>query len=482
MASLNGKQIANLKMEKIAKEGKVLKRGEHIHTWRPRYFILFEDGTLVGYKTKPANPGADFLNIFSVKGSQITKKNFSGKPGFTLRCLQIDAYVDRNFQLEEDSDRDEWCMQIERIGSKVSAQARIADTTNPDDMSQFTDPSKTKSKITLEDFELLKVLGKGTFGTVMLSKEKSSGEIFAIKVISKEMIIEKDEIKHTLTENKVLQQTKHPFLTGLKYSFQTKDKLCFVMEYVNGGELFFHLSRERRFSEDRSRFYSGEITLGLEYLHSHKIIYRDLKLENLLLDQEGHIKLTDFGLCKQDIAYGDTTSTFCGTPEYLAPEVIEDDSYGLCVDWWSLGVVLYEMICGRLPFYHQDHDLLFEVILTKPVRFPHDISGKAMSVLEGLLRKDPSQRLGGGKDGPAEVKSHPFFASIDWEKLFNKEIDPPFKPKIKSVTDVSYFDTEFTSENPQKTLAAAPVSTSMGNKMENTFPDFTFVDKDSQLK
>lgn len=478
MASLDKRIDTIIKQEKIVKEGKVLKRGEHIHTWRPRYFILFEDGTFVGYKVKPASPGTDCLNIFSVKGSQVTKKNFAGKPGFTLRCLQIDSYVDRNFQLEDDPERDAWCMHIERIGTKVKTQ----NSAPSDDLSIYTDPSKTKTKISLEDFELLKVLGKGTFGTVMLSKEKSSGEIFAIKVISKEMIIEKDEIKHTLTENKVLQQTKHPFLTGLKYSFQTKDKLCFVMEYVNGGELFFHLSRERRFSEDRSRFYAGEITLGLEYLHSHKIIYRDLKLENLLLDQEGHIKLTDFGLCKQDITYGETTSTFCGTPEYLAPEVIEDDSYGLSVDWWSLGVVVYEMICGRLPFYHQDHDLLFEVILSKPVRFPHDISGKAISVLEGLLRKDPSQRLGGGKDGPSEVKGHPFFASVDWEKLFDKEIEPPFKPKIKSDTDVSYFDPEFTSENPQKTLNAAPVSSSMDKKMESTFQDFTYVDGESHLK
>lgn len=235
---------------------------------------------------------------------------------------------------------------------------------------QGTSNSKSsgKRKVTLENFEFLKVLGKGTFGKVILCREKATRRLFAIKILKKEVIIQKDEVAHTLTENRVLRSTNHPFLTvsnslsfksnhafliyhskiqSLKYSFQTNDRLCFVMEYVNGGELFFHLSRERVFSEDRTRFYGAEIISALAYLHSQGIIYRDLKLENLLLDKDGHIKIADFGLCKEDITYGRTTKTFCGTPEYLAPEVLEDNDYGRAVDWWGIGVVMYEMV-GKL--------------------------------------------------------------------------------------------------------------------------------------
>ncbi|XP_010774122.1 RAC-gamma serine/threonine-protein kinase-like [Notothenia coriiceps] len=180
---------------------------------------------------------------------------------------------------------------------------------------------------TMNDFDYLKLLGKGTFGKVILVREKASGIYYAMKILKKEVIIAKDEVAHTLTESRVLKNTRHPFLTSLKYSFQTKDRLCFVMEYVNGGELFFHLSRERVFSEDRTRFYGAEIVSALDYLHSAKIVYRDLKLENLMLDKDGHIKITDFGLCKEGITDTATMKTFCGTPEYLAPEVVEEGGW-----------------------------------------------------------------------------------------------------------------------------------------------------------
>lgn len=210
------------------------------------------------------------------------------------------------------------------------------------------------------------MLGKGTYGKVILCREKATAKLYAIKILKKEVIIQKDEVAHTITESRVLQTTNHPFLIvgfilnllflslllnilffhlqSLKYSFQTNDRLCFVMQYVNGGELFFHLSRKRVFSEERTRFYGAEIISALGYLHSQSIIYRDLKLENLLLDKDGHIKIADFGLCKEDITYGRTTRTFCGTPEYLAPEVLEDNDYGRAVDWWGTGVVMYEMV------------------------------------------------------------------------------------------------------------------------------------------
>ena len=373
---------------------------------------------------------------------------------------------------------------------------------------------------------MLKVLGKGTFGKVrqaepsrasglvrcapflpssradpprppprpvfaalqvMLGREKATGEIFAIKILKKEVILEKEEVSHTMTENTVLQSTDHPFLTsalrprraaprrldafspypslltlfsffffflpppspGLKYSFQTKELLCFVLEYVNGGELFFHLSNDKIFTEDRAKFYVAEITLAITYMHDHNIIYRDLKLENLLLDRHGHVKITDFGLCKEEISYGATTTTFCGTPEYLAPEVLEDNDYGRAVDWWGVGVVLYEMMCGHLPFYNRNHEVLFDLILHEDIRLPDHLSPEAKDVLSKLLDKNPSTRLGGGTGDGKDVMSHPFFASIDFEKLYRRELPAPFKPKVKDDMDVSNFDTMFTSEPAQ---------------------------------
>lgn len=191
--------------------------------------------------------------------------------------------------------------------------------------------------------------------------------------------------------------------------------------------------------------------IACRYLHSQGIIYRDLKLENLLLDKDGHIKIADFGLCKEEITYGSTTKTFCGTPEYLAPEVLEDNDYGLAVDWWGTGVVMYEMICGRLPFYNRDHDVLFTLILMEEVKFPRNISAEARSLLSGLLAKIPSERLGGGPDDVKEIMAHPFFASINWKDLENKKITPPFKPQVTSETDTRYFDSEFTGESVELT-------------------------------
>ncbi|XP_023773902.1 RAC-beta serine/threonine-protein kinase-like isoform X2 [Cyanistes caeruleus] len=255
----------------------------------------------------------------------------------------------------------------------------------------------------MSDFDYLKLLGKGTFGKVILVREKCSGRYYAMKILRKEIIIAKDEVAHTVTESRVLQSSRHPFLTALKYAFQTHDRLCFVMEYANGGELFFHLSRERVFPEPRARFYGAEIVSALEYLHSRDVVYRDIKLENLMLDKDGHIKITDFGLCKEGVTHGTTMRTFCGTPEYLAPEVLEDNDYGRAVDWWGLGVVMYEMLCGRLPFYNQDHERLFELILLEDIRFPRSLGPESRNLLAGLLKKDPKQRLGGG---PGDTPVH----------------------------------------------------------------------------
>ncbi|KAK7488522.1 hypothetical protein BaRGS_00020307, partial [Batillaria attramentaria] len=287
-----------------------------------------------------------------------------------------------------------------------------------------------KPSVRPSDFEFLKVIGKGSFGKVMLARHKTEKGIYAVKVLGKAAIMKRNEAKHIMSErNVLLKNVKHPFLVGLHYSFQTVDKLYFVLDYVNGGELFFHLQKERFFPEYRAKFYAAEMAHALGYLHSLNIIYRDLKPENILLDSTGHIVLTDFGLCKEGIEGMDTTSTFCGTPEYLAPEVLRKQPYDKTVDWWCLGAVLFEMVYGLPPFYSRDTAEMYDNILYKPLRLRTNISMAGRSILEGLLEKDKEKRLGAKRDFE-EVRQHDFFADIDWDDLYNKRIQPPYNPNV----------------------------------------------------
>lgn len=276
------------------------------------------------------------------------------------------------------------------------------------------------------DFEFMKIIGKGSFGKVYLAKHKSENKVYAIKVISKQMILKHNEKRHVMSErNVLLQNLRHPFLVAMHYAFQSSDKLYFVLDYANGGEMFYHLSRERKFDEERAKFYAAEITSALGYLHSEGIVYRDLKPENILLDATGHLMLTDFGLCKEGLYDSlDTTTTFCGTPEYLAPEVLRKEPYDRCVDWWCLGSVLYEMLFGLPPFFSRDRTEMYNKILHQPLRFRHACSPSARSILEALLSKPKYTRLGYAGDA-AEVMSHEFFNSINWSLLEQKRLKPP---------------------------------------------------------
>lgn len=287
------------------------------------------------------------------------------------------------------------------------------------------------AKATVKDFEMLKVIGKGSFGRVLLGKHIKRDKVFAIKVLSKEAIVKQNEVAHIMSERAVLQENvRHPFLVGLHYSFQTPQKLYFVLDYVNGGELFFHLQQEKRFSLARARFYAAEVTSALGFLHGLNIVYRDLKPENILLDSEGHVVITDFGLCKENVPPGGTTSTFCGTPEYLAPEVLKKHSYGRAVDWWCLGCVTYEMMCGLPPFYSRDCNEMYDRILHDTLSFPEFVPGDARSFLRGLLVRIPDQRLGGSLADDQDVKRHEFFGGLDWAALDGRAIKPPFNPGV----------------------------------------------------
>ncbi|XP_026543560.1 RAC-beta serine/threonine-protein kinase isoform X1 [Notechis scutatus] len=443
----------------VIKEGWLHKRGEYIKTWRPRYFLLKSDGSFIGYKEKPeaADHSAPPLNNFSVAECQLMKAERPRPNTFIIRCLQWTTVIERTFHVDSPEEREEWMQAIQMVANSLKTQAveeedrmdykcgSPSDSPGAEEMEVAV--TKARTKATMSDFDYLKLLGKGTFGKVILVREKATGRYYAMKILRKKVIIAKDEVAHTVTESRVLQNTRHPFLTALKYAFQTNDRLCFVMEYANGGELFFHLSRERVFTEERARFYGAEIVSALEYLHSRDVVYRDIKLENLMLDKDGHIKITDFGLCKEGVSDGATMKTFCGTPEYLAPEVLEDNDYGRAVDWWGLGVVMYEMMCGRLPFYSQDHERLFELILLEEIRFPRTLSPEAKALLASLLKKDPKQRLGGGPNDAKEVMEHRFFAAVNWQDVVQKKLIPPFKPQVTSEIDTRYFDDEFTAQS-----------------------------------
>ncbi|MCO5565622.1 hypothetical protein L7F22_019296 [Adiantum nelumboides] len=307
--------------------------------------------------------------------------------------------------------------------------------------------SEKGSSLNMDAFELLKVIGKGSFGKVMQVRKKDTSRIYALKTIRKAHIVSRSEVTHTLAERTVLAQVNNPFIVPLKFSFQSPDKLYLVLAFVNGGELFHHLQREGRFNEERSRFYAAELLCALEHLHGFNVVYRDLKPENILLDYTGHIALCDFGLCKLNMGDDETTNTFCGTPEYLAPELLLGHGYTKAVDWWTLGVLLYEMLTGLPPFYSEDVNEMYRKILQDPLRFGDEVSRDARSILILLLNRDPSRRL--GTHGAADIKNHEFFSKhIDWNKLMAKKVQPPFKPAVASAVDTSNFDPEFTSEQP----------------------------------
>jgi len=284
-----------------------------------------------------------------------------------------------------------------------------------------------------------------------------------------------------MAECNILQRLRHPFLVNMHYAFQTSENLYLILDFVNGGELFHHLQTDKRFAENRVRFYAAEILLGLEYLHNSGVLYRDLKLENLLLTADGHIILTDFGLSKEGLEGSDAiTATFCGTPEYMAPEMISGKGYGKAVDWWSFGSLIFEMLTGLPPFYNQDVQQMYRLILTARLTFPPYMSETARGLVQLLLEKDPSRRL----SNPELIKRHPFFEGIDWDALYRKKITPPFIPPVSSAVDISQIDPMFTEEKPSLEMksseeggaeSSAPASASTDAAMQTAFTRFSYV-------
>uniref|UniRef100_A0A8D8VED7 Ribosomal protein S6 kinase n=1 Tax=Cacopsylla melanoneura TaxID=428564 RepID=A0A8D8VED7_9HEMI len=332
-----------------------------------------------------------------------------------------------------------------------------------------------KEKTGPQDFELRKVLGKGGYGKVFQVRKvtgQDSGTIFAMKVLRKASIVRNQkDTAHTKAERNILEAVKHPFIVDLMYAFQTGGKLYLILEYLSGGELFMHLEREGIFLEDTACFYLSEIILALEHLHRQGIIYRDLKPENILLDAQGHVKLTDFGLCKEHIQEGIVTHTFCGTIEYMAPEILTRSGHGKAVDWWSLGALMYDMLTGAPPFTADNRKKTIEKILRGKLILPPYLTPDARELIRKLLKRQVGQRLGSTPNDGEAVRVHPFFRSINWGDVLSRKLEPPFKPSLTGEDDVSQFDTKFTRQTP----VDSPDESLLSESANLVFQGFTYV-------
>ncbi|XP_053506247.1 protein kinase C epsilon type-like, partial [Ictalurus furcatus] len=325
-----------------------------------------------------------------------------------------------------------------------------------------------------EDFNFLSVLERGRFGKVILSELSGTNEAYTLKMMKKDRILAHDIVNITLTERRILVlPSKHPYLTHLFCSFQTTENVCFVMEYVNGGDLSHHIARSRGFDEHRSQFYAAEITCALMFLHHNGIVHRYLKPENILLDADGHCKLADFGLCKE--TFEDVEMTFCGTPNYMAPKLIQGLKCSTSVYWWALGVIMFEMMTGCKPFVIENLWNLFDSIKHDKLKYPSKLSRKAVSILKAFLKKDPKTRLGCVKSrrGWEEaIKVHPYFKSINWLLLEQRKVTPPFKPLIIAKRDVDNFNHVFTCEDLKLSRVNNDVTDEFSQEM---FQGFSFV-------
>ena len=343
---------------------------------------------------------------------------------------------------------------------------------------KIPEPENNHSKISENDFTKIKLIGKGSYGNVFLVRYNKNNMIYAMKVYKKSDLREKNQENNTKSERNLLTQINFPFIVEVKFAFQTDSKLFLVQEFIQGGDLFFHIHSGQKFSTQKTKFYLVEIILAIDFLHKNNMIYRDLKPENILIDSKGHIKLTDFGLSKIVTNIEEKSFTICGTLQYIAPEIISGEGYNESVDWWSLGIIMYEMLTGKLPFkfnfdsQEEQNDLN---IYDKKIKYPSWIEENAKDLINKLLNKDPEKRIGSGKEGAENIKKHPFFSDIDWNKALNKELRPPFIPKIENETDIKYFEKSLVESPVFSDSSLQLVYNTEENEDEDDYDGFTFV-------
>lgn len=325
-------------------------------------------------------------------------------------------------------------------------------------------------KLKNDDFERLKFIGKGSFGEVFLVKSKSNEKLYAMKILDKEKIISNDQEEHTKSERDLMVKVDCPFIIDIKFAFQDSQNLYILTEFMQGGELYFHLFKEKRFTNEKAKFYLIEIILALDFLHKNKMIYRDLKPENILLDKTGHIKLTDFGLSKILSKEKQKAYTICGTPQFLAPEILTGKGYDNSVDWWSFGCLMYKMLTGIDIFRFSKEEPLTPKMYEVNLLIPDYVLNEAQDLIRKLIITNPKKRLGYGPDGAEKIKNHPYFKDVDWEKAWKKELKPPFIPEINDDLDLKYFNKGFTDESLESFIDEDPSS-----QKTNDFTGFTYV-------
>ena len=328
------------------------------------------------------------------------------------------------------------------------------------------------SHISEKDFTPIKLIGKGSYGNVYLVRYNKNDHLYAMKVLSKSLLREQNQENNTKSERNLMVKIHCPFIVNIKFAFQNDSKLYLVQEFIQGGDLFLHIHSQSKFSNEKTKFYIIELCLAIHFLHENNMLYRDLKPENILIGADGHIKITDFGLCKilSDL---DKTYTICGTVQYLAPEILTGEGYNNSVDWWSLGCIMYQMLVGRFPFKFQKNGKLNIDIYKKPIKYPSYIDEKAKDLMSKFMENDPKKRLGSGKNGWEDIKNHPYFNDVNWDDAYNKKLKPPFLPNIDNETDTKYFEKTFTDE---------PVYNEQGDALynedeecEENYKGFTYV-------
>ncbi|CAO3608669.1 unnamed protein product [Cunninghamella blakesleeana] len=359
--------------------------------------------------------------------------------------------------------RDEKVYEVE-LGKKYFISSSVTGSDTPTTL--------RKRKVGLDDFEIIKLLGRGAYGKVMLCRHIGSDTLYAMKILKKaSLVVHAKNVEHTKAERQILEEVRNPFIVQLMYAFQTNDRLYLILQYACGGELFRYMATEYMFSEEISRYYLAELVLALEHLHSLGIVYRDLKPENCLLDAEGHVILTDFGLSK--VSLDGRTNTICGTAEYMAPEILMEMHYDKSVDWWTLGILMFEMLTGYTPFRSANKKKTLDAIQKKKLQLPYFLSSDAKDLLSRLLRKNPNVRLGSGNDGIKKIKSHGFFRKIDWKKLKARELTPPIIPVVTDPILAENFDDKFTNE----VIKDSPVQSTLDTEMQAYFQNFSYVSR-----